>query len=484
MKKQLKLALAAATSVLLLAGCTDFLKGPGLNTNPNVPTSASPDQLYTGAQIAVMAQWENYPFMLFFLWAQQISGVNRQWQNYADFKGGTDQNTSDAAFNQAYGPGGLLDLRKVDSAVTISGNLKLRGESRVLEALYIGTAADIFGSIPYSTALTPVPTYDTQAQVYTEVQATLDSAITDLNSAPSTVNAGPLADFFFGNDYTKWIALANTLKARFYMHTARTGTTTYDAAILDSVIKYAQIGIADTLGNFSTTHTGTPGEQNLFFSFLFSRQGDVQPSSMHINLIKQAGETGLLAVYYKPNSIDSTFGSAPDASLPGVASFATVATTPVPIVTYVENQMLLAEANLINGTSVGGTPINILNGVRALYGGAALASSGAVLHENIIREKYIHAFFNLEVWDDYLRTCYPNVPATANMISPGGSTLPYVPARLPIGITEQSANSNVPATIPSGLPMNGNNGANPTNPQNLVDLVGAACTGQVNRPGT
>ena len=484
MKKQLKLALAAATSVLLLAGCSDFLKGPGLSTNPNVPTTATADQLFVGSQVAVMAQWENYPFMLFFLWAQQISGVNRQWQNYADFAAGTDEGAGDGAFNQTYGPGGLLDLRKMDTLVTASGNLKMRGEAEVLEALYIGTAADMFGSIPYSTALTPVPTYDSQAQVYDEVQTKLNEAIIDLNTAATVTNAGPVTDFFYGNDYTKWIAAANTLKARFFMHTARTGTTTYSAAILDSVIKYTQIGISSSAGDLSTTHTGTPGEQNLFFSFLFSRAGDVQPSAMHINLAKQAGEAPLLDQYYLPNAIDSIFGSAPDASTAGVASFATQATTPVPIVTYVENQMLLAEANLINGTSVGGAPLAILNAYRATVGGAALASSGAVLHQNIIREKYIHIFFNVEVWDDYLRTCYPNVGMTGAMQSPGGSVGPYVPARLPIGITEQSANPNVPTTIPGGQPMNGNNAAFPTNPKNLVDLVGAVCAGQVNRPGT
>ncbi len=484
MKKQLKLALAAATSVLLLAGCTDFLKGPGLSTNPNVPTTASADQLWVGSQVAVMAQWENYPFMLFFLWAQQISGVNRQWQNYARFQAGTDQNAADGAFNQTYGPGGLVDLRQVDTMATHAGNMKMRGESEVLEALYIGTAADIFGSVPYSTALTPVPTYDTQADVYDEVQTTLNNAINDLNSAPSSTNAGPVADFFFGNDYTKWIAAANTLKARFFMHTARTGATTYSATILDSVIKYTQIGISSSAGDLSTTHTGTPGEQNLFYSFLFSRAGDVEPAAMHINLSKQAGEAAMLTQYYLPNSIDSIVGSGPDASSPGVSAFATQPTTPVPIVTYVENQMLLAEANLINGTSVGGTPLAILNAYRATVGAAALGSSGAVLHQNIIREKYIHIFFNIEVWDDYLRTCYPNVPMTAQMQSPGGSAGPYVPARLPIGITEQSANPNVPATIPGGQPMNGNDAANPTNPKNLVDLVGAACAGQVNRPGT
>src|SRR5664279_3833384 len=401
MKKQLKLALAAATSVLLLAGCSDFLKGPGLSNNPNVPTTASADQLWVGSQVAVMAQWENYPFMLFFLWAQQISGVNRQWQNYADFQAGTDQGAADGAFNQTYGPGGLVDLRKVDTIVTASGNLKFRGEAEVLEALYIGTAADMFGSIPYSTALTPIPTYDTQANVYDEVQTTLNRAITDLSSAASSANSGPGADLFFGKNYAKWIGTANTLKARFFMHTARTGTATYSAAILDSVIKYASIGISNDTGSMYTRHTGTPGEQNLFASFLFSRAGDVEASSMHINLIKQAGEANLLPKYYLPNSIDSVFGSSPDASSPGVSAFATVDSTSVGIVTYVENQMLLAEANFINGTAVGGTPLNILNAYRTTVGGANLAVAGAALHQAILREKYIHDFFGVEVWDDY-----------------------------------------------------------------------------------
>lgn len=487
MKKQLKLTLAAAASALLLAGCSDFLKGPGLSNNPNVPTTASADQLWVGAQTAAMAQWENYPYMLYFLWVQQISGVNRQWQNYARFQAGTDLNAAEGAWNQTYGPGGLLDLRKVDSLLQGQGNPAMIGESQVLEALYVGTAADMYGSVPYSTALTPLPTFDTQAQVYAEVQATLNTAITNLNAGGS----GPFADFFYAIDgcdnlcaYPKWIALANTLKARFFMHTAHTGSgNSYNALVLDSVIKYATIGISSDAGTMQTNHTSTPGEQNLFFNFLDSRAGDVSASALHIQEIKTAGANQLLPFFYIANAGCPAYcGSPPDVQGVSVAAFSVKATTPVEMVSFVENQMLLAEAQFLKlGGSNGSTT---LNNYRATQGEASLgAISGAVLQTAILREKYIHDFFNPEVWDDYLRTCYPNVVMTPQMQSAGGSALPYVPARLPVGYTEQTANAtNVPPTV-NGQPMNGNNAANLNTPK-TVDPTGAACLGQVNRPGT
>ena len=150
MHKTIKLALTAATPVLLLAGCSDFLKGPGLNTNPNQPVTATPDQLWIGVEVAVMAQYENYPLMLFMTWVQGIAGVNRQWQTYASYNGGTDQGAAEGAWNQTYGPGGLRDILTIDSANTANGNLQWRGQTEVLEALYMGTAADIWGDVPWS----------------------------------------------------------------------------------------------------------------------------------------------------------------------------------------------------------------------------------------------------------------------------------------------------------------------------------------------
>ena len=108
------------------------------------------------------------------------------------YSSGIDQNAADGAWNQTYGPGGLRDIRQLQDSLTAKGAIHWRGQTRVLEALYMGTAADIWGSVPYSEAITHAgtpPTFDTQAQVYAHVLAVLDSAITDLASTDTKLAA-------------------------------------------------------------------------------------------------------------------------------------------------------------------------------------------------------------------------------------------------------------------------------------------------------
>jgi hypothetical protein len=479
MTKASKLVLAAATSVLLLAACSDFLKGPGLDTNPNKPVTATGQQLWVGAQVAMMAQWENYPFMLFTMWAGGISGVNRQWQTYAQYNSGTDLNAADGAWNQTFGPGGLRDLRVVEDSAASQANLNWRGQARVVEALYMGTAADIWGDVPYTNAgfvaINPVPTFDTQAAVYAHVLALLDSAIVDLGN-PKPADATN-TDFIYGDTAVKWIKAAHTLKARFYMHTARTSATVYSATALANVMTETALGISDSIGDFKPSHTTIPGEQNLFYSFQSSRAQDVDPAKTHIDEIKAAGEAVLLVNWYVANG--SQFNGSP-AGVAGdqgdsIATFsvATHSDAEWGFITFAENQMLRAEAQYRQGS--GGPALTTLNNYRATLDHGNLPSVGALvgvpLLTAILREKFIHQFFNPEIWNDYLRTCYPNIPLPLAY----NASIPYVPARLPVGYTEQSTNPNVPAQ-PDGNPGNANDF------KNLFAIDGSACVGQQNRP--
>ena len=59
---------------------------------------------------------------------------------------------------------------------------------------------------------------------------------------------------------------------------------------------------------------------------------------------------------------------------------------------------------------------------------------------DIMEEKYVALFQNIEVWNDYKRSCYPAITPVAT--STFGNK---VPGRLYYGTTEQSANPNVPA---------------------------------------
>jgi hypothetical protein len=341
----------------------------------------------------------------------------------------------------------------------------------VYEALRIGTAADLWGDIPYSQALAinQIPKLDPQAQVYTAVQAVLDSAIANLASGKG---AGPTAvDFVFGNDPQKWMAAAHTLKARFYMHTSRAADS---LAVFQKVIQEAQLGIHDPANEWIAQFTSTTGEQSLYYNFLNSRQGDIEPDSVLIAILMSRNDQKLLAQYFIPNPDPACrgiyVGSTPGQSATCVSSFNINKDTPVPMVTAAENEMLLAEAQYRSGQAA--QALATLNAFRGKVGYAPVAASGAGILIAILQEKYVRLYLNPEVYFDYLRTCYPNFQVPYAQTAGAA----YVPARLPYGYSERIANRNIPD--PGSQPL-----ANANFPKNLKDPTGAVCYGQASRPG-
>ncbi|MEO8880478.1 MAG: SusD/RagB family nutrient-binding outer membrane lipoprotein [Gemmatimonadaceae bacterium] len=467
MKKSYKLALVAlAASTITATGCNSFLTGEGLTNNPNQPTSATADQLFIAMQVAVMGDWESYPMNLLPLWVNQIAGVNRQWQSYAQFKSGTDNLTSDGLWISFYASGGLADIRRGETAAAANGNQKEVGQFRVIEALLMGTAADIFGDVPYDSALTPFPIFDPQAAVYAHVQAVLDSAITDLSGA----GGGAGADFYYGNNFGQWTALAHTLKARFYMHTAENADLSYNNAILGQVLTETAAGISTVGGSFSTKHTTTTFETNLFYEFLVgSRAGDVEPGAEHINLAKQLNDNAELASLYSTNNQGQYVGSAAGASAgSNISTFIFPSDYSMGIVTYSENLLLSAEAHYRLGQA--GPALTDYTTERAAYGdaGAPIPAGANGLLVGILEEKYVRNFLSPEVYFDYLRTCVPNIPIPAN----ASTSFPFIPPRLPYSYTERTTNPKTPAD-----PV-----ANTAWPKHPTGPAGLVCSGQVGRP--
>jgi hypothetical protein len=87
--------------------------------------------------------------------------------------------------------------------------------------------------------------------------------------------------------------------------------------------------------------------------------------------------------------------------------------------------------------------------------------AGAALLEAIMEEKYVALFQNTEVWNDYRRTCYPNLTPAA------GS---FIPARLVYGTDERRANANIPS--PSQQPKR-----NQLDPATANAITGSRCLG-------
>ncbi len=183
MKQSLKIALAAAGFAMVLAACNPFLTGEGLTNDPNNPTTATREALFMGVQATTWGQQESSPALTVCMWLQQCTGGGgrfvEQFGHYV-----IDEGSFSFDFNSVYTGGGLTDIRKIETSAADAGDLQFLGITQIYEALVVGTAADIWGDIPYTQALTTAtPTLDNQFAVYDSVQALLSRAITNLGGA-------------------------------------------------------------------------------------------------------------------------------------------------------------------------------------------------------------------------------------------------------------------------------------------------------------
>jgi hypothetical protein len=428
-----------------LTGCSSFLDADKATRDPNLPSAATRDQLFTGAQANIFAQQEGPLPMIVCQWMQQCAGINGRFVQQQDSYS-INAATFDLPFQEVYSAGGLLSLRAVQASAAADGDAVYEGMAQVLEALLIGTAADIWGNIPYSAAVgdNPTPTFDDQMAVYTAIQTLLDDAITNLAGAGN----GPGAvDLFFGDSplatqKTQWIQVARTLKARFHLHTAeRLGNAAYTAARTA-----AQQGISTSANDFLTLHTGTTSERNMWVQFQ-NTSGfglDLVAGKRLVDLMIADGDPRL-PEYFGENSqggyggFDVTTGTTPAEQIsPLAGSGRHVDDFRQPLVTWEENQLIIAEASL--ALSDLATAQTALNAVRAAHGKAPVVAT----LQSIMTEKYISMFQNLEVWNDWKRTCLPALtPALGRTAIPG---------RVYYGQTEEQTNpDNTPPSADQNL---------------------------------
>ena len=439
-------------AALLLAGlatgttaCDNFLTGPGVSDDPNNPTTATPTSLFVAAQANTTVQMEHHLARVVCLWMQACSGQGPQYGILGLYGSGADEFYSFWA--ATYGGGGLLDLRRVQSRTLQQGDSVFAGMAMVLEAYLVGTTADVWGDVPYREAADPdiaTPAPDPQQQVYADIQAKLDTAIVYL-AATDPSNKGPgIADLSYGGDPLKWTALAHTLKARYYLHTAEVvGSAAYTSALGE-----AQLGITSSLDDFTAYHSQEGSERNLWYQFTVSWTDFIKAGKYMVELLKTNADPRL-SVYYNPVSSDPTgtifTGADPIDSIP-LSDLSDLGSTRIapdfrqPLVTWAETQLIIAEAAYQTGAP--GLALTSLENVRGAAGLAPLPGppAGAALFDAIMTEKYISMFQTMETWSDWRRTCIPNlVPA------PGG----VIPHRDGYPDSEQVANPNFPDAGPT-----------------------------------
>lgn len=472
------------TSTLLFSACNELTDGfstdPVNITDPSIITT---DKFLSGAEMSLIGIYEGDINRLTGMWTGHFSGEDRQYIGLSNYAvSGRDFNTEWGGIYSSVVKNAHIIK---DRANYVDKNPHMVAVAQIMEAMAIGLAADLWGDVPFTErTLYPVittPKFDSQASVYAGVQTLLDSAVTNLlvdaADIPSKyrdeLEAG---DFFFAGDADSWTAVANTLKARFFLHTK-------DYA---NAVTYAGLGINDASGNLMAPHGSSYLQNfNLFYSFMnYDRPGYMGGSGYapelldgttavtrnnantiedaRLNYLYLPGAGVYVGGTYEPNFLSAADGwvASPDED----GFFGT--TTSFPMVTYEENQLILAEA--LAKQDQFGDALIALNEYRAYlnaggYWSAAyndydheyldydaadfapggienadgsLDANGALVRE-IIEERYVTLTGQIEVFNDIRRTGnLLGIP-----VKPGNTTIPL---RLLYPQSEINTNPNVP----------------------------------------
>lgn len=257
---------------LMVISCESLVDNINENPNEITPDDISADLFLTGAMLANSVAQAGHLNRISGLWSGQLTGFTSLYSNIYGYSISTAESV--ATWSRIY-IGTVTNVRTIRNEVP--GDKLLTGISKVLEAHAVGTAASLFGDVPYSEINNPEfpdPKFDDQLSVFTALIALLDGAVADLNSASSRNLS---VDIYFGGDATKWAEAANTLKARYLLQ-----MKDYSKALAA-----AQNGISSAAGSLKFTPRGDPsvseGDKNLFWTILEgSRAGDIGTGNSYL----------------------------------------------------------------------------------------------------------------------------------------------------------------------------------------------------------
>lgn len=346
------LSVILLTSILFNISCKKIVNG--INENPNDPTDADALTMLPGVETANMLFQGGDVARTASTWSGYCTGELLQSAQIQNYNVGA-KDFGDSWFLVYAGV--VKNTRIMREKARKINNLGLVGLSQLLEAHAIGTAADLWGDIPFSQAFDDAyenPQYDSQEEVYKGVQSLLDSAIGNFTIATNTSsNSGMGAqELFFNGKLASFIPVAYTLKARNFLHTKK-----YDLA-LENALKGIQSRAGNLMARYPGTTKGNTNPWNQYVSI--DRLGSLDGKGAYVvRLLNPVGDL------YRGNSKTNeaarfTYyytGATPDLNSSAGAFFG--AATSFPLVTYAENLLIIAECEArLNGFAAGLQALN------------------------------------------------------------------------------------------------------------------------------
>ncbi len=440
--KSIKYIFLLLVGAFIFNACSDQLEE--INTNPNALTEVDLRLMMPEAIVQSFFNLGTNPARVSGLIMKQFEGLDAQQFDYMNYNITT--NAMDNYWNTGLYSGALRSCSAIIEKVEAEGDGAFySGLAKVLMANQYGIATSMFGDIPQSEALLGLdvskPNYDSQESVYAAVQALLDEGIADLGASDPANYAG--GDLVFGGDPAAWIATAQGLKARFYMHTSkRTGD--YASALSALNASFTSLDAQPNL-QFETSATA---------NHALAKFGTERPGTLGFH-------PEFAAMLDGDPRADSYFGEGFDYFVQGTTAWGANDAT-LPLISFVELKIIQAEIMTRNGMDASSVLEEAINASLTQIGlddeGAYAAANSSLAGlsmdaaiEQIMTEAYkaYYGYNFTETWTNYRRTGYPAITPqnnTANGLNPGG----LVPRRFLYADTEFATNSdNVEAAIMS-----------------------------------
>ena len=438
--------------------CEDFLTGENLDSNPNKVDDVdqiSVESLFVGSQVTLYGVMEGYLSRLVTMFMQQLGG--QLYSHADDYRCSPLDWRLDDRWSDIYGTGGLIDLRSIQKKSGTQEKYLLKGVSQMWEALIFSTAADLWGSVPYSQAASSIytePEFDSQSSIHSATLDLIDKAIENIELGQDFLN---LNDFTFGGNQEKWISCARTLQARIKLNWAEVnGVPAYTEALA-----LAEQGINDPTGegDWKPFHqAGSDGEESVWHQFFNENLYVMGAGLLLVDMLKKDND-GRLTMYFDPQSAfnDTVVGISPLSDIPPYASQLNEMTVGsegwgVEWVSWHENQFIIAECQYNLGLeseallTLNNTLDNLEQRWQEYDSSCQLPRyidiTGPDLLASIMNEKYKAMFLNMQTLSDWRRTGYPIFKDRDGVSTEcdGGT-----PRRLLYPELEKKTNSNVPA---------------------------------------
>jgi len=458
-----------------------------INTNPNVPTSVTPDLLLSGVIRNTLNNQIGEAWGIGNIVVQHTAKI--QFVNEDRYLWNEQNGLWNTVYNNMRNLQAVIDF--AEKAEPVQNNYL--GVALILKSWMFSMVTDAYGDVPYSEATKAKqgiyqPKYDTQESIYDGILADLKRA----NEILGTSSEALAGDILYGggaSSIIKWRKLANSLRLRYLMRISDrknvnaemqaivsnpTANPIFENNADNAALRY--LPSAPNQWPLYTTRVGS------FDEFRLSKTlGDYLTSIQDPRLAVFARPTeksvadGTPKIEGIPNGLEDTEalsynGGPQNVSRVGLTFACLVCNDngPAPaadaarstIISYAELQFILAEAREKNMITTGNAETYYLNGINANFdfyeaivpssynidltlpadyltqAEVAFTGSSADKLRKIGTQKWIALFFNgLEAWFDWRRT---NIPA----LVPGQDNLndDKIPVRYIYPTIEQSLN--------------------------------------------